>query len=163
MRKLSAAVSLAVVVAALALWSPAIKMVAFAAPGVDLFDANVGNGFGCGPNQGIVRCVGVTTNAGGSFWAQTATNGTGFIEFYNVLNLGPATITHVSQSSAVNPTTVSVTFTGTQDDLDGGGYSGTATFTFQYFAAPKVGSGRGGGYPRPTVSMTSGKFEISYN
>lgn len=164
MKRLIAVAVLAMAVMAV----PVARMVAFAAQDAPVtYTANVGNGFSCGANTGIVRCVGVPLNNGNTFWIQAIYSGyqagTGFIVFGK--NLDQALITSVSAvGPAGQPATVTVTFKNDPNlSVSGFDYTGKATFTFVYFPAPKVGSGRGGGYPRPTYSMTSGKIEITYN
>lgn len=124
-------------------------------------------GYSCGRATYPIYCFGVPANVGGTFWLDAYTNSypapNGFIEFSGVLDLGQAKITNaiVTRNALGQVSQLTVAFSGNTVD-DGGTYSGTAYFTFNYVKM-RGGSGRGGGYPGYLLLMAGGALTITYN
>lgn len=123
-------------------------------------------GFNCGRASTGVNCFSVPANIGGSFWIDavpTAYVPHGFIYFFNVADLGQATITKQTFTVGTNHiVTLHVEFNGLTNDGDGDTYTGTGDFTFSYYKVSS-GSGRGGGYPGYIQVLQSGSLVITYN
>lgn len=126
------------------------------------------NGYSCGRASYPLYCYGIPADSGGSFWLDVYYNAypkpTGFIQFFNVADIGQASIvTAVVSRNALNQVNkLDVTFTGLTNDGDNGSYSGVATFNFTYVKMTG-GSGRGGGYPGNLMYVSSYSMTITYN
>jgi hypothetical protein len=128
-------------------------------------------GFNCGRDSWPLYCYGIPFKVGGTAWLYDrypgvpglSGDGTGFILFTGVLDLGEATIT--SAVPVLNSqnflTSITVTFNGSTNDGDGDTYSGTGTFTFTY-VYEQGGGGKGGGSSGYYQFMQSGKLSITY-
>lgn len=126
------------------------------------------DGYSCGRATYPIYCYGVPTDDGGSFWLDVYYNAypkaTGFIYFFNVADLGQASITSATvQKNALGQVSkLDVTFNGLTNDGDNDTYSGAATFTFTYIKM-RSGSGRGGGYPGYLMYVSSYSMAVMYN
>lgn len=128
-------------------------------------------GFNCGRASWPLYCYGIPLSVGGTAWLYDRYsgvpglygNGSGFILFNGVLDLGEATITAAVPTFKNNfLTAISVTFNGTTNDGDGGAYHGVGVFTFSY-VYHQSGGGRGGGSAGYYQIMQSGNLNIIYN
>lgn len=126
------------------------------------------NGYSCGRATYPIYCYGIPTDTGGSFWIDVYYNAypkpTGFILFFNVADLGQASVTSavVSKNGQGQVNKLDVTFTGITNDGDNDTYSGVASFTFTYVKMTG-GSGRGGGYPGYVMYVSGYTMTVTYN
>jgi len=126
------------------------------------------NGYSCGRSTYPLYCYGVPTDDGGTFWLDVYYNAypkpTGFIQFFNVADLGQASITSATtqKDTLGHISQLDVAFNGLTNDGDNDTYSGTASFTFTYVKMTG-GSGRGGGYPGYLMYVSGYTMTITYN
>jgi len=117
------------------------------------------NGYSCGRQSYPLYCFGVSIDGGSSFWLDSYYNSAsaeGFIQFYNVGNLGYAQITGTAAYKNGLGQVVQETVNFAGDTSDNVPFTGTATFTFSYVKCTAK-------YCGYVTMMQSGSMTITYN